>query len=768
MLDRTLAVVVLSCSVVFSGCEPAGSPGQEPAAAGTARDGGTDTRPSGTPAARPAEQRTEPGTTSAEVADPAGSERTPEPKPAVDEPRPAPVPDAAPSIPEAEAAEEDAEGDDPAGSMAEGVPGGGVQDADPQAPKVVMPRAGEPTAVLGERATATLRAASVIPVVVVADSPWSYLDAISHWTRERRFPVLIDDGSTRAADDIGRFVRAFGPKAVVSYASGAAKPATRALTAVRIDTAVGRAWGMEKDVSRTAELVAHWGSVGHVPPGVVVADASQEAWTAAAALSAARGQPIFWTTLDRSVNANMSLERANDVCMRIETFCDEIGLPWAKLGDAIDAVTLCADVPVRFLFAEAPGEDGTVKHMVALTDYVGRHRAGRAQEGRWGWAGMIHGNAAEASYRAMSAIFLTPRSAWVFDSYTEPGVWQKHDGGEAKKALERAGWSVRLDDAPNATTVQWRGAAARPVDAGLILVTTMGNSTFFDLGRGDRATPGDLPVLDRPAMLHFVHSWSLQTPGREATVGGRWLERGVYAYAGSVQEPFLSAFVPTPLVAERVAGGIPWGAAVRVETMPSWRVAVLGDPLITAGPGSEARIVDEPLPLEGTVDLDSELRSAVRGREFARAMRLMTLLARDTEAARLAAAILRDDEAAMTPDAAAYAVGPAFRAEDLDLLARVQQRMAAEEAKRSRAMDPLWNLARARVASLDSEARGRALDVLRASVRESQLAADGIELTRWLARYKGRPEAEAFAQSIRPKVTQKNDQRALDKAVGGG
>ena len=84
------------------------------------------------------------------------------------------------------------------------------------------------------------------------------------------------------------------------------------------------------------------------------------------------------------------------------------------------------------------------------------------------------------------------------------------------------------------------------------------------------------------------------------------------------------------------------------------------------------------------------------------------------------------------------------------------------------ALDPLWNLARQRVASLGREERDRVLDVLRTSVRESQVASDGVELTRWLRRHRGRAEAEAFAQSIRPKVTQAKDQKALERAVEGG
>jgi len=43
--------------------------------------------------------------------------------------------------------------------------------------------------------------------------------------------------------------------------------------------------------------------------------------------------------------------------------------------------------------------------------------------------------------------------------------------------------------------------------------------------------------------VHFIHSWSAVTPDDRNTVGGRWLSNGVYAYVGSVDEPYVQAFV---------------------------------------------------------------------------------------------------------------------------------------------------------------------------------------------------------------------------------
>lgn len=655
----------------------------------------------------------------------------------------------------------------------------------PAAPPVAPPvtpnpttasEAGSPssTLTLGQRAEATLNAATVLPTVVVVPDVWSYIEAVAHWTPKLRYPVLIDDGSPRSAENIGRFVRAYAPTTVMRWKFEAAEPLRGgSRDQARVNSAVARAWGVEgteeREVIEIGPVLSRWQDIGHEPTGVILANPLDQAWTAALALSAARGQPIMWMELDRNVNAVLTLDEAKALSSRIEAFCTANALRWAKLGDTIDAVTICANAPSRMLFAISPGEGGKEGERIhfALTDYIGRHLPARGMEGRWGWAGQIHGDGAEAAYRAMCGLFVRPRSAWVFDSYTEPGVWQAHDGAAAKQALERAGWSVRLDDAPDATDVQWRGGASRPIDPGLILVTTMGNADFFDLGQNNRCYPGDLPMLDRPAMLHFVHSWSLSSPGTARTIGARWFERGVYAYAGSVQEPFLAAFVPTPDVAARVSSGVPWGQAVRVEGGTVWRIAVFGDPLITAGPTSALKRGDGALPLKGARDLDAELKSAVREKDFASALRLMAMLARDEDATRLVGALVGSPDTTLSPEAAAFAIGPAFRTGELGLVISVQQRMAGAEAKEPRATDLVWNMSRAKLNGLEKDARDRTLDALRVSVRAEQIGPDGAELARWLRVYRGRADAAAFAATIEPQLKAARDKRDLSRAVEG-
>jgi hypothetical protein len=456
---RSAWALVAMLMLVGAGCEPAGTSGSAPA------PGPEEASP------QPREMGSE-----------AGDATPGEPTPAQPESSEPVVSDAG--------AEPDADGTDPmqemkGGTGAQPLPDGPVSPAPPVVTPPVAPPvaprtstgagagagAGSPLSALtlGQRGEATLNAATVLPTLVVVPDVWSYIEAVAHWTPALRYPVLIDDGSPASAENIGRFVRAYAPTSVVRWkAEGAAPAQGGSLASARVNAAVARAWDVdgadEREVIDLGPVLSRWQEIGHDPVGLIIANPMDQAWAAALAISAARGQPIMWMELDRNVNAVLTLDEAKALSSRIEAFCDSNGLRWAKLGDTIDAITVCANAPTRMLFAVTPSKDGKEGERIhfALTDYLGRHLPARAQEGRWGWAGQIHGDAAEAAYRAMCGLFVRPKSAWIFDSYTEAGVWQAHDGSAAKRTLEQAGWSVRLDDAPDATDVQWRGRGEPP------------------------------------------------------------------------------------------------------------------------------------------------------------------------------------------------------------------------------------------------------------------------------------------------------------------
>jgi len=53
--------------------------------------------------------------------------------------------------------------------------------------------------------------------VVIVDSAEAAAEALRGWKGLRRFPVLIDDGTLLAAENIARFVRAFEPAKIVRW-----------------------------------------------------------------------------------------------------------------------------------------------------------------------------------------------------------------------------------------------------------------------------------------------------------------------------------------------------------------------------------------------------------------------------------------------------------------------------------------------------------------------------------------------------------------------
>ncbi len=566
---------------------------------------------------------------------------------------------------------------------------------------------------LGRRAELVRANAPVIPDVVIVPDGASYLAAIAAWKPDGRYPVLIDDGSWQAGEDIARFVRAFEPRRVVRW-SGGDRAARGDARRDAVERAVAAAWGHDGD---PASLIDFWRAHHHVPPGVVVADGADPAWTAALALAAGRALPIAWVTLERrNVSGTISRTDADALCAEIERACDATGLSWRTLGDDLDAVALCLNAAVKI--------ETTEREFVATTDRVGRPAIGASAGERWAWASQLFGTEAEAAYRAMCSLFLRPASAWVFDTYPHEAPWSHYDGTEAAAVLREAGLRVTLDDAPRQGLADWRARSLRAIDAGIVLLNSKGNRDWFDLSPG-RAHAGDVPVLGVPAIVHMVHSWSANAPRNRTTVGARWLERGAYAYCGSVQEPTLSAFVPTPAVAKRLVAGAPWAAAVRHEGTPIWRVAVIGDPLITLGP--PARRLDEPLPLDGEEDLAETTRRAASKTDFEALVRSLSLSGRDAEAARLAGALLAEKREAVTPAFARHALYPVFRAGADAAFLDLYARLAPEDAADGAARDALWFVAR-RTVPQGGDARDHALLLLRQHARPEQLDADNAEL----------------------------------------
>ena len=616
-----------------------------------------------------------------------------------------------------------------------GFPHAAAQDArdqpQTQAENQTQPQM-HPGVLLGRRAGLALAQRGVIPVVVLVPDPASYAHAIAGWSPDAIYPVLIDDGSTQAREDIARFVRSFQPESVVRWEAD--EDATQAGAGMRrrvavpnarelADAALADAWDFtpttdadpapDQPAGDAPPMIAYWIGLRHAPPGIVIADERDPGWTAALALAAARGQPIEWVELpERIIDQALTPPEIGQLCEQIEQACNQTRLPWRDLGDAIDAITICAALPARY--ETAP------KEFNATSDRLGRF----GDESRWAWAGQIFGSEPQAAYRAMCSVFLGIRAAWLFDGYGSGEPWDTWDCTEAAAPLREADILTMLDDQPRNKVTDWKLRCERPIHAELICLNSSGNRAWFDLA-GTRAWSGDLPLLEVPAAVHMVHSWSAAAPGQRITIAGRWFERGVFAYAGSVHEPYLQAFVPTPVFTRRMIVGMAFGAAARVDSGGPWRVAVLGDPLFAYAPRPER--LETALPLEGAVDLTDELKAAASRERYADMYAMLGLLGRDSDTARLFEAMLRDRPQDLDVSVASAALFALFRAGADESFLRAYAVLPHELAAEDNAVDALWHVGR-RAAREGGRYREAALGLMAQHPRDRQEAADAAEL----------------------------------------
>ncbi|MBX3358393.1 MAG: hypothetical protein KF745_08190 [Phycisphaeraceae bacterium] len=624
---------------------------------------------------------------------------------------------------------------------------------------------------LGARVEFARRQLAVTPVVVLVPDAASYVAAIGSWSLASRFPVLIDDGSFTAREDIARFVRAFKPTRVVRWkrpADSAGFPEEPAAREAAVADAVARAWG----AADATGLAAQWKHLGFVPPGVVVSSTRDPAWTAALAIAAGRGEPIIWADVPRGgVDHDAPLSEIDSLSAAIEKGLEATGYRWSALGDDIDAVTLCMDVPAK---AALPA--GDQRERLATTDLVGRSLEGQ-RGARWAWAGQVFGSEPRAAYRGMCGLFLQPSRAWLFDGYDDSAPWNAFDCTAAATELEKAGIKSMVNDSGRQGIEDFRRSAAGRVrganadekdgayrgglDCDLVFVNSSGYWDYFDLKPG-KGFAGDAPVLAHPAMVHFVHSWSLMRPGQRAGVGGRWIDHGAYAYIGSVHEPFLQAFVPTPLMAKRLLAGFPWGVAGRLDVAPVWKIAVVGDPLITFGPPAK-RNESTDVPLEGAANVQDQVAPAIKSRKFADAMTALSLAGRGDDAARLLVSLLSDDASAVDVDVALAGIVPAYLAGRFNETLQAA-RIIADAGRLDQVplvRDIVWQT----LAPTMSTLRTSEVELIKLSLRPEQIARDAAEAARAIRLVQGPGAARSFADSVRSKMPDDNAKAELDAAT---
>lgn len=618
---------------------------------------------------------------------------------------------------------------------------------------------------VGMRAHFLREAQMVADTVVIVDSPEAATAAIGMWRGLFRFPVLIDDGSLLAAENIARFVRAFGPSRVIRWtpSSPVEWPTEVTARARRLMEVLGRTIKDGEKIESMRGLVDHIRSARSGPQGVVAIDPSDPAWIAGLALAAGRVQPMVFFENTTRVNQAMSGTEMRNMAELIQNQLRILDMKWGELGDEIDALTVVANTALRV----GLGQDGDEEK--ALTDLLGRHRGGIGN--RWAWAGAVFGDSQTALYRAMCGLFIPAESVWLFDGYGRGDPWDLFDATIAGRMIAESALRVEVHDVPANRVSDWRRVTGRGLNTDLIMINSKGNMNFFDLV-GEKAWCGDIPLLDRPAAMHIVHSWSARVPSSPRTVAGRWLERGVYAYYGSIDEPFLQAFVPTPQVAVNLLAGMPFGVAVRHDSTPPWKLNVLGDPLVTFIPDSKAgRRIGPELPfspLESPDGLDEIITSAIRESRFGEALRSLTLAGRDEDAARLATALMRDKPEAFGNEAALWSVLPLYRTGRYDALAAAYSALSPESQKTLILQDALWHAGRIMLrGGPDTRVEG----LMRRNLRVGQEEHDAIEIAERIASRAGPGEAVHFLEGVVPDLPNERRQQPILTEIrryGGG
>lgn len=602
-----------------------------------------------------------------------------------------------------------------------------------------------PQVVLGRRVETLRLNLKVSPTVVIAANTAEYTRAIARWTLLDRFPVLIDDGSPRAREDIARFVRAFEPKSVLRWATPA-EPLPKAPAEFRaaVQSAAWSAWGAHS----AEQLDQIWKETQFTPFGVVVCSASDPAWTAGLALAAGRGQPIVWVdSAAGSVSQFVPEDAARTLDHAIATGLDNLARPWRTLGDEIDSITICLNHGANV---------NTPAGRVALTDLLARNDTGD----RAAWTGIVHGDEPAAAYRAMSALFLQPRSAWLFDGYSDTFA-PPYAVAPAAAPLQEAGLDVATNTPPGGGLSHWRRRTQFGVHQEFIHVNSSGNADFFDLSPG-RAFAGDVPLLHKPAMVHFIHSFSAQAAADPHTIAGRWLENGAYCYAGSMDEPFLGAFISSVMATRRLLAGAPFAAAVRQDVPRVWKINVFGDPLATLGKTAPRH--EAPLSLEGASDLKEEARAALKAKDLVVGATLLVLLGRDEDAMRLAQASLADPEQPGMPDLAEPTIRAAYRVKKKDVFYALYGKLLMKGTVSPVIRDALWQAARD---DLDSTTNADLIGWLRLAIRDECPADDAEALAPAMNRVFGIDAARSMYASLIENAKSENAKDRLRKdAVG--
>lgn len=474
---------------------------------------------------------------------------------------------------------------------------------------------------LGFRSHRLTQGLPVVDRVVLVPDAAAYVEELSRWSITGGiWPVLFEDDHLAPM-----FIRAFKPASIIrrERVNAGTLPNLPDERWAMLEERVLRFWRLHDDDRTLVEAMARHQLE---PNGLVISSPTDPGWTAALALALGRGQLLMRLDGDFG-RANQAIPRPRlaEIEQAMRAALDATRLPYEQLGDAIDAITIC-----RALAGRVQESDQGVEPQVfsAATDALARRHDGL----RYAFVGWIHGSETRSAYMAMCSLFLARAEAAMLNTYPDTGAWGQYDIIDAAGTLSQRGLNVEAQRGERAHLALWRRTLAGGFDRDLLFINSKGNADYWDFADG-RGYPNDVPILNRPLAAHVIHSWSLRQPDVPSTVGGAFLDHGAYAYVGSMQEPYLQAFIPPGTLAQRIAGGVPFLVAARHWEAPPWKVATIGDPLMLIHPALPER---RP-PGESAEGVDVRARAADvlrRARDgdtdaFAEGFRLLDLLGED-------------------------------------------------------------------------------------------------------------------------------------------
>lgn len=617
---------------------------------------------------------------------------------------------------------------------------------------------------LGARVAALEQRLPVVETVVLVPDEATYLAEIARWSPRGRWPVLFEDDRYAPL-----FVKRFAPRRVFRRSSVGSLPADPTAMLARARESVIRAVGGDP-ARQTLQQVFE--ASGFVPPGIVLTDLRDPAWPAAVALAAGRGQVLevlegdFGTpsqTLDSA-----GLERLD---REVRAALDRCGYEWGGVRDAIESITICRTLPVkakaslpeaRRVEIPVPGLDSNLD--LATSDFLGRSASGD----RFAIVGQIFGDRTRSTYAAMCSLFLPRERIELFNTYGRDGDWGVYAVAELEPILEGIGFEVETAEGEAAGPAGWLSLGAGTAPDVLVL-NSSGEPDRMSLAGGGSAQASEIPRLRAPLALHMIHSFSLARPDDAGTLGGAWLDAGVYAYVGAVSEPFLASFIPPRYLLERLVNRTPFLAAARQYEGPfvrPWRVMAYGDPLMLVLPPKAQRLPRIPPPgselVPGEVLRDAvkePMRSAAAGdvASAATAMRELRLLGESAIAARLWTAIRGKPGAARIAPEALVVL---FEQDDfrgfLEAWALVPDHDASQ-------VEMLWQLVGPRLGALSEPA---ILTTLQANLRGPRRWIDLERLLPHLNRVLGAGIARRVVQRELDETTDASSKRELQRILG--